>query len=675
MKLISNLSMRGKLLTLAVPALLVILYFAVTNITQSYSKLVSMQKLHSLARLAEISDPLTEALQQERGRSAVFFASESGGDTARQASSNLARQRKETDALISDYRAGIEALTSEASFDQKISATIEYVRKNLESLNALRRSIDNRSIAAGESASRYTDLIMGLINRIPLLIGRSTTPELTRDLTAYYGLAEMAERAGRERAVGASFIRSRNYDLSTLRRIARLGGQQDAYLNGALAMLPAGSDLHQTLEAQTRTPASQSLESRRKTLFSGASGLDSLKAADWFTIATQRIDGLNQARQEILARIMRLESEGATQAQSELATASSIAGGAILMVIVIVTLIIRTINSQVKHLLDGVQHAAQHKDLSREIVVSSQDEIGTISTAINDLLKRFGAALMQIDKSSIQLATATEETNSTAEQNSTQVKRQQQQIEQAAAATEEMSTTSEEISRNTLQVADAAKNATDKSRAGEQVLNSNLNSIRSLAESVQKVNAVIGELEERSSTISDVVDVIRKVADQTNLLALNAAIEAARAGEHGRGFAVVADEVRTLAQQTHQSTTQIEEIIYGFRDITENASRSITESHELASATSDQAAELERTFADILTDVNSIADMAGQIATASEEQVAVTQELASGMESVSEVAILTLSGSQEISQVTQEQAKLARQLQDLANEFRVTANG
>lgn len=675
MKLISNLSMRGKLLALAVPALLVILYFAITNITQSYGKLVSMQKLHSLARLAEISDPLTEALQQERGRSAVFFASEPGGDKARQASSNLARQREETDALIADYRTGIEAITSEASFDQKISTTIDYVRENLESLNALRRSIDNRSIAAGESATRYTDLIMGLINRIPLLINRSTTPELTRNLTAYYGLAEMAERAGRERAVGASLIRSRNYDLPTLRRIAGLGGQQDAYLNGALAMLPEGSDLRQSIEAQTRTSSSQSLESQRETLFSGASEMDSLKATDWFTIATQRIDGLNQARQELLARIMRLESEGAAQARKELATVSSIAGGAILMVIFIVTLIIRTINSQVKHLLDGVQHAAHHKDLSREITVSSQDEIGTISIAVNDLLKRFGAALMHIDKSSVQLATATEETNSTANQNSTQVKKQQQQIEQAAAATEEMSTTSEEISRNTVQVADAAKNAMDKSRAGEQVLNRNLNSIRSLTESVQKVNGVIGELEERSSTISDVVDVIRKVADQTNLLALNAAIEAARAGEHGRGFAVVADEVRTLAQQTHQSTTQIEEIIFGFRDITENASRSITESHELASATSEQAAELERTFADILTDVNSIADMASQIATASEEQVAVTQELANGMESVSEVAILTLSGSQEISQVTQEQAKLARQLQDLANEFRVTANG
>ena len=120
-----------------------------------------------------------------------------------------------------------------------------------------------------------------------------------------------------------------------------------------------------------------------------------------------------------------------------------------------------------------------------------------------------------------------------------------------------------------------------------------------------------------------------------------------------------------------ESTTQIEDIINGFKTITDNASRSIITSHKLADQTSAQASEMEQTFADILMDVNSISDMATQIATASEQQVAVTRELAGNMESVSEAALLTLTGSQEITEVTQEQARLARQLQDLANEFKV----
>jgi len=673
MNLINNLSMRGKLITLVVPALLVLLFFAADSVVTNYGELNSMRQLRSMVELAETGDPLTETLQKERGRSAVFLASKPGTDSARQASANLAEQRRQTDARIADYQQGIEAMMVKVSFDNSVESSIQEVRRGLSKLDTLRNSIDNRSLAAGDSASRYTAMIMELVERIALIIRRSTDPELTRDVNAYYALAELAERAGRERAVGASLIRSGNFDLPTLRKIAGLEGQQDAFFNEALAMLNSEDPLRAPLEKQLASVASQSLEQKRETLFSSPSGMYALDAGEWFTTTTQRIGELNDVRKDMLADVLALATAGVKDARNDLITASAISAGAVLAVLVLMLVIIRAINLQVGRLLDGVRFAMDNKDLTRNIEISSRDEVGTIGKAINELFGRFGNALLHIDKSSVQLATATEETSSTAGQNASQVKNQQQQIEQVAAATEEMSATSEEISRNTQQVADAARSAMEKSRSGEQVLHGSVKSIRSLAKSVQKVNEVIEELESRSSTISDVVDVIRKVADQTNLLALNAAIEAARAGEHGRGFAVVADEVRTLAQQTHESTTQIEDIISGFQSITDNASRSILESHQLANATSEQASELEQTFADILTDVNSISDMANQIATASEEQVAVTRELAGSMESVSEAAILTLTGSQEITQVTGEQARLARVLQDLANEFKVPA--
>jgi len=671
--LINNLSMRGKLITLVMPALLVIVYFAAESIVTNTGQLGDMRQLHSLVQLADIGDPLIETLQKERGRSAVVLSNGSDQDAARQAEQALNRQRQQTDTRLSEYRARTAGLTQEASFSPVVNNSIQAVESELNALGRLRSNIDNRSINGSEAGIRYTQLINGLLDRIPLLISRSTDPGLTRDINAYYALAEAAEAAGKERAAGAALISSGDFNLPAIQKIAALEGHQEAFIREAGAMLKADSELLAALENLEVTAESRGLQEKRDTLFSSPSGMYALDSLEWFDITTERLGNLNGVRKALLDSTSASAAFGVADARHDLFVASGIATASIVVVFALMLLMVSAINRQINSLLDGVRFAMDNKDLTQQIHISSEDEVGTIGRAINELFDRFGSALKHIDGASVQLATATEETTSVAGQNATQTKSQQQQIEQVAAATEEMSATSEQISGNTQQVADAANTVMERSRAGEEVLQGSVRRIRSLASSVKDVNDVIEELEKRSGSIVEVMDVIRKVADQTNLLALNAAIEAARAGEHGRGFAVVADEVRTLARQTHESTTQIEDIINGFQVITENASRSIIASHELANEASEQSSELEQTFADILADVNSISDMATQIAAASEQQVAVTRELAGNMEAVSEVAILTLTGSEEISHVTGEQARLARQLQDLANEFKVSA--
>lgn len=441
--IINNFSMRGKLITLVMPALLVIIYFAVESIALHSGQLSDMRQLRSLVQLAHIGDPLIETLQKERGRSAVVLSSGSDRDAAQLAEQALTNQRRQASDRLSDYRSRIADLKQEASFSPEVASSIQSVGRDLATLNRLRSSVDNGSVNGSEAGAGYTQLITGLLGRIPLVISRSTDPDLTRDINAYYALAEAAESAGKERAGGAALISSGDFDLPAIRNIAALGGHQEAFIREAAAMLASGSSLLTLLQELPETIESRDLQEKRNTLFSSPSGMYALDSAEWFDITTQRLGNLNSVRGSLLNSTSTAATQGVANARHDLLIASGIAVAAIVAVFALMLLMVSAINRQISSLLDGVRFAMDNKDLSQQIHISSKDEIGTIGQAINELFSRFGAALQHIDGASVQLAAATEETSSTAGQNTTQAKSQQEQIEQVAAATEEMSATSE----------------------------------------------------------------------------------------------------------------------------------------------------------------------------------------------------------------------------------------
>lgn len=302
---------------------------------------------------------------------------------------------------------------------------------------------------------------------------------------------------------------------------------------------------------------------------------------------------------------------------------------------------------------------------------ASYDEIGQLGFALRDMKESLSCLVSEIISSVSQLSTAVEEVSTIAEQSSNGMQNQQSEISQLAAAMNEMRASVNEVSRNTTQAATSAIDATNIAQKGNDVVSSAIHSIELVAREIDNSSQAVQQLEMDSASITVVLDVIRNIADQTNLLALNAAIEAARAGEQGRGFAVVADEVRTLAQRTQDSTSEINKIIELLQLRASNASESMKVSTEKMISSVELAQAAGVSIKNINTTVNSISDVNTLIATAAEEQNTVAEELNRSIVNINNASDEVGQGAYQTAQACSELAQLAVRLQEATTKFKV----
>ncbi|NKF30380.1 methyl-accepting chemotaxis protein [Pseudomonas sp. BGM005] len=374
----------------------------------------------------------------------------------------------------------------------------------------------------------------------------------------------------------------------------------------------------------------------------------------------------------VMADLQKLQGDLDAQRKSDtfgMAMVGLIIAGLGLLVIWLVGHGIARPLKQMVTMLDDI--AQGEGDLTRRLTSDRNDELGSIAKGFNTFLAKLQGMITQVVASVQSVSDSSEHTADIAIRTNIGIQKQMAEIDQVATAVQEMTATAQDVARNATQAAQAASHADQAASQGMQIVRDTSNSIGVLAVEIGKAVDVVQTLAKDSENINAILIAIRGIAEQTNLLALNAAIEAARAGEQGRGFAVVADEVRNLAQKTQQATEEIQSMIQQLQQGTRDVVRVMEDSQNRTDESVQHAAKAAEALETITQAVSVINDMNTQIASAAEEQSAVADDINRNVINIGQVANEVAGGADESSSASADLTKLAEQQRRLINQFKV----
>src|SRR5471032_1277087 len=349
-------------------------------------------------------------------------------------------------------------------------------------------------------------------------------------------------------------------------------------------------------------------------------------------------------------------------------TIISVAVVAVLLTVLLAWVLTRSIVTPLARAVRAADEIASG-DLTKSIEVDGKDEPARLLGALKVMQRNLRTTIEQISGSATQLASAAEELSAVTEESSRGLQQQNNEIEQAATAVNEMTSAVEEVARNAVSTSEASRNATTSAGDGRDLVQETVDAIQTMTHDVQNTSVMIEGLAAQGRDIGKVLDVIRAIAEQTNLLALNAAIEAARAGEAGRGFAVVADEVRALAHRTAQSTQEIEKMVAGIQNGTGEAVSSMQQSNQRTHSTLELARAAGVALEQITQSIHMINERNLVIASASEEQAQVSREVDRNLVNIRDLAIQSAAGANQTSAATHELSRLAVDLNAMVARF------
>lgn len=492
----------------------------------------------------------------------------------------------------------------------------------------------------------------------------------------YGALRQIEEQASHAEA---KFIHSKQKFQQLSQQVDTTFIQAEEMLESIISSVSDGSDRQALLafETQLKTldKAHKSYDNHASEVVTALDAHDLNKAETLATSVEEEEATLNHSIENLLRQLGAFTEAAGLRAEAHEKSAIEwviiIGSLATLLIITFSLLISKTIINQINGTRTVISEIVNNLDLTLRLKDLGNNELSHLGRDLNSLFQTLNQAIGNVINSSNQLASASEELSVISIQNAKSVAQQYQEIEQVTFALDELSTSAADVAQVTHSASLTVKDTDHTVGEGTKVITDNVRSMQALEDSINSTNTVVEQLNQHSNGISSVLDTIQSVAEQTNLLALNAAIEAARAGEAGRGFAVVADEVRNLANSTQALTDEIREQINALQSGSHKAINMMHSSQKSASGARGLTVDADSVLQKIAAAVASISDANTQISSAAEQQSAVTQEISQNMLNIRNIAEENSTVSEQTTQSSEELATLASDLYRTCTQFKI----
>lgn len=654
-----------KLILLAGAPALLVLVLSLGYLIDVRDDLASAERLESDIDLAITLGNLAHQHAVERGLSAGFL-----GSNGTQGGAKLQTQRRLADEVatlfVQEWSAAPERTRT------SLKGQVDELNRLLDQKSQIRQKVD--SLARPNPAfTYYSDLNMAALDAVETLAMKIPEIDIAAQFASYRYFLWAVEKAGQVRGKLNGAIKLgelKPYAHSEIRDYLRT---QDNYV--AKALRHATPYVQAEIKALQGGDNYQAIASVSRLLMQDGAQITQLDAAhrdNWFELATRHIDALKSSANTMAQTVQGGVSAKITALSSNLMLAGLALAAVLILLGVFVAWQVRDLNARVQALRTVLSRVSAQGDLTLRVDAKVDDELGHIAQAVNQFLNHFEILVRSIQTTCNRLQSSSRNMSEVTAVNRTAIDAQLEQTHLVASAITEMSASFAEVARSTASAEASSRAAQTSSSQGQRNVDQTSQAVTHLAEEIDRTEATIAQVATHCQQIGGILDTIRGIAEQTNLLALNAAIEAARAGEQGRGFAVVADEVRSLAQRTQTSTEEINNMITTLQRSADDAQNTMRSSRDTANSCRSFAISSGQAMADVHTNIDSLHEMTCQIAAATEQQSAVAETVTQNVVAISGMADSILHTAKSLEEGGQDLKQMAAELDATVERYRVS---